>query len=314
MNLTDKIYVAGHRGLVGSAITKALKEKGFQNIITRPSAELDLRNQAAVNLFFKQEQPDYVFLSAGKVGGIMANNTFRADFLYDNLIMAANIMHAAHTYKVKKLLYMGSSCIYPKHAQQPIKENSLLTGSLEYTNEPYAIAKIAGMKLAEAYTDQYGDNFISVMPTNLYGLNDNYHPTNSHVLPALIRRFHEAKTAGLPEVSIWGTGTPRREFLFAGDLAEACLFLMENYTGKEFLNIGCGEDISIRELAFLIKETTGYTGRLVFDTSKPDGTPRKLLDVSKIHSLGWKHRVSLKEGLSIAYKDFLTTRQQLANH
>lgn len=314
MNLTDKIYVAGHRGLVGSAITKALKEKGFQNIITRPSAELDLRNQAAVNLFFKQEQPDYVFLSAGKVGGIMANNTFRADFLYDNLIMAANIMHAAHTYKVKKLLYMGSSCIYPKHAQQPIKENSLLTGSLEYTNEPYAIAKIAGMKLAEAYTDQYDDNFISVMPTNLYGLNDNYHPTNSHVLPALIRRFHEAKTAGLPEVSIWGTGTPRREFLFAGDLAEACLFLMENYTGKEFLNIGCGEDISIRELAFLIKETTGYTGRLVFDTSKPDGTPRKLLDVSKIHSLGWKHRVSLKEGLSIAYKDFLTTRQQLANH
>lgn len=306
MQTSDKIYVAGHRGLVGSAIVRTLEKKGYTNIIHMPSAKLDLRNQQAVNEYFEKEKPQYVFLSAGKVGGIVANNTFRADFLYDNLMIASNVMHAAFEQKVKKLLYLGSSCIYPKMAPQPIKEEYLLTGTLEHTNEPYALAKIAGVKLAQAYKDQHGADFISAMPTNMYGLNDNYHPEHSHVLPALIRRFHEAKTQGKEEVVIWGTGTPRREFLYADDLAEACLFLMNNYDGREILNVGCGEDVSIRELAETICEITGYTGKLIFDITKPDGTPRKLLDVSKMHALGWKHTVELKEGITRAYQDFLS--------
>ena len=314
MNSTDKIYIAGHRGLVGSAIMRALQQNGYTNLVYKSSSELDLRNQASVNEFFKLEKPDYVFLSAGKVGGIVANNTFRADFLYDNVMIAANIMHAAYSNSVKKLLYMGSSCIYPKMAPQPIKEEYLLTGTLEHTNEPYAIAKIAGIKLAQAYTEQYGANFINVMPTNMYGLNDNYHPEHSHVLPALIRRFHEAKVHNASEVVIWGSGTPRREFLYADDLADACLFLMKTYNNKDIVNVGCGEDISIKELAEIIKETTGFTGEIKLDTSKPDGTPRKLLDVSKLHALGWKHTVSLKEGVSNAYADFLSKNEKaLAN-
>ncbi len=306
MQFGDKIYIAGHRGLVGSAIVRALEQKGYSNLVYRPSKELDLRNQAAVNDFFETVKPQYVFLSAGKVGGIVANNTYRADFLYDNLMIAANIMHAAHANGVTKLLYLGSSCIYPKMAPQPIKEEYLLTGELEQTNEPYALSKIAGIKLAQAYMDQHGANFISLMPTNMYGLNDNYHPEHSHVLPALIRRFHEAKKDNSPEVLIWGTGSPRREFLYADDLAEACVFLMNEYSGREILNVGCGDDISIKELAELVKEVTGYSGNLVFDTSRPDGTPRKLLDVSRIHVLGWKHTIGLKEGITRAYNDFLS--------
>jgi GDP-L-fucose synthase len=306
MNLTDKIYIAGHRGLVGSAIVRALEKKGFKNLLYRTSKELDLRDQAAVDGFFAQEKPNYVFLAAGKVGGIVANNTYRADFLYDNLLIVANIVHAAYQNNVTKLLFLGSSCIYPKLAPQPIKEEYLLTGALEYTNEPYAIAKIAGIKLCESFRDQYGANYISVMPTNLYGINDNYHPENSHVLPALIRRFHEAKVSGHKEVVIWGSGSPRREFLYADDLAEACLFLMDTYNEKEIINIGCGEDISIKELADIVKEVTGFDGDLKFDISKPDGTPRKLLDVSKIHKLGWQHKTTLKDGLITAYQNFLT--------
>jgi GDP-L-fucose synthase len=306
MNLTDKIYIAGHRGLVGSAIVRALEKKGFKNLLYRTSKELDLRDQAAVDGFFAQEKPNYVFLAAGKVGGIVANNTYRADFLYDNLLIVANIVHAAYQNNVTKLLFLGSSCIYPKLAPQPIKEEYLLTGALEYTNEPYAIAKIAGIKLCESFRDQYGANYISVMPTNLYGINDNYHPENSHVLPALIRRFHEAKVSGHKEVVIWGSGSPRREFLYADDLAEACLFLMDTYNEKEIINIGCGEDISIKELAEIVKEVTGFDGDLKFDISKPDGTPRKLLDVSKIHKLGWQHKTTLKDGLITAYQNFLT--------
>ncbi len=305
MNATDKIYVAGHNGLVGSAIVRSLKAAGFTNLLCRTSKELDLRNQAAVDAFFNSEKPQYVFLAAAKVGGIVANNTYRADFLYDNLMIVSNIVHAAYRNNVTKLLFLGSSCIYPKLAPQPIKEEYLLTGPLEYTNEPYAIAKIAGIKLCESYRDQYGANFISVMPTNLYGINDNYHPENSHVLPALIRKFHEAKEAGKPEVQIWGSGSPKREFLFADDLAEACLFLMENYNEKEIINIGCGEDVTIRELAETVKEVVGFTGSLVYDTSKPDGTPRKLMDVTKIHAMGWHHKTALKEGMKIAYQDFL---------
>ncbi|MBL7694511.1 MAG: GDP-L-fucose synthase, partial [Ferruginibacter sp.] len=305
MKKTDKIYVAGHNGMVGSAIVRALQKQGFENLVYRTSKELDLRNQEAVDQFFSEEKPHYVFLAAAKVGGIVANNTYRAEFLYDNLMIVSNIVHSAHAHGVTKLLFLGSSCIYPKMAPQPIKEEYLLTGPLEYTNEPYAIAKIAGIKLCESYRDQYGDDFISVMPTNLYGINDNYHPENSHVLPALIRRFHEAKMNGLKEVMIWGSGTPKREFLYADDLADACLFLMEEYSGKEIVNIGCGEDLSIRELAELVKEVTGYTGNLVFDTSKPDGTPRKLLDVSKINALGWRYKTSLREGMNMAYQDFL---------
>ncbi|MBL0181152.1 MAG: GDP-L-fucose synthase [Chitinophagaceae bacterium] len=311
MRKTDKIYVAGHNGMVGSAIVRALMQRGFTNLVYRTSKELDLRNQVAVDEFFKDEKPQFVFLAAAKVGGIVANNTYRAEFLYDNLMIVSNIIHAAYANGVTKLLFLGSSCIYPKMAAQPIKEEYLLTGPLEYTNEPYAIAKIAGIKLCESYRDQYGANFISVMPTNLYGINDNYHPENSHVLPALIRRFHEAKVSGLEEVVIWGSGSPKREFLFADDLADACLFLMEEYSSKEIVNIGCGDDLSIKELAEMVKEVTGYTGNLAFDTSKPDGTPRKLLDVSKINALGWRYKTSLKEGMNIAYKDFLTKQEKL---
>ncbi len=305
MKKTDKIYVAGHTGMVGSAIVNALTSGGFTNLVYRSSKELDLRNQTAVESFFSEEKPQYVFLAAAKVGGIIANNTYRADFLYDNLMIVSNIIHAAHKNAVTKLLFLGSSCIYPKMAPQPIKEEYLLTGPLEPTNEPYAIAKITGIKLCETYRQQYGANFISVMPTNLYGKNDNYHPENSHVLPALIRRFHEAKMQGLQEVVIWGSGTPLREFLFADDLADACVFLMENYNEKEIINIGCGADITIKELAVLIKEITGFEGNLVFDTTKPDGTPRKLLDVTKLNNLGWHYKTELKDGIQIAYEDFL---------
>ena len=311
MKNSDKIYIAGHNGLVGSAIVRALQNKGYTNLIYKSSKELDLRNQAAVDNFIDQEHPQFIFLSAGKVGGIVANNTYRAEFLFDNLMMAANIMHAAHTNNVTKLLYLGSSCIYPKMALQPIKEEYLLTGILEQTNEPYAIAKIAGIKLAQAYKDQYGHNFISAMPTNMYGLNDNYHPENSHVLPALIRRFHEAKIENKEEVIIWGTGSPKREFLYADDLAEACIFLMQSYNDREIINVGCGEDISIKELAETIKSIVGYQGKLNFNTSRPDGTPRKLLDVSKLHSLGWKHTISLEEGISRAYQDFINKTERV---
>ncbi len=302
----SKIYVAGHRGMVGSAIVRALAAEGYTNIIVRRSAELDLRDQAAVRAFFSEEKPEFVFLAAAKVGGIVANNTYRADFLYDNLMIEANIIHAAYETGVKKLLFLGSSCIYPKLAPQPLKEEFLLTGELEPTNEPYAIAKIAGIKLCEAYRDQYGCDFISAMPTNLYGYNDNYHPQNSHVLPALIRRFHEAKESGAEAVTIWGTGSPLREFLFADDLAKACLFLMETYSGRELVNVGTGEDLSIKELAELVKETVGYTGELRLDTTKPDGTPRKLMDVTKLHNLGWHHTTELKQGIALAYADFLS--------
>ena len=305
MKKTDKIYVAGHTGMVGSAIVNALVNKDFTNLVYRSSKELDLRNQTAVETFFSEEKPQYVFLAAAKVGGIVANNTYRADFLYDNLMIVSNIIYAAHKNAVTKLLFLGSSCIYPKMAPQPIKEEYLLTGPLEPTNEPYSIAKITGIKLCETYRQQYGANFISVMPTNLYGKNDNYHPENSHVLPALIRRFHEAKMQGLQEVVIWGSGTPQREFLFADDLADACVFLMENYNEKEIINIGCGADITIKELAILIKEITGFEGNLVFDTTKPDGTPRKLLDVTKLNNLGWHYKTELREGIKIAYQDFL---------
>jgi GDP-L-fucose synthase len=308
MQKTDKIYIAGHTGMVGSAILQALITNGFTNFICRTSKELDLRNQADVEQFFNQEKPQYVFMAAAKVGGIFANNTYRADFLYDNLMIVSNIVHAAHKNGVTKLLFLGSSCIYPKMAPQPIKEEYLLTGVLEQTNEPYAIAKIAGIKLCETYREQYGSNFISVMPTNLYGKNDNYHPQNSHVLPSLIRRFHEAKQQGLQEVLIRGSGNPKREFLFADDLAEACLFLMNSYNEKEIINIGCGEDITIAELAELIKKIVGFDGKLVFDSSKPDGTARKLLDVTKINNLGWHYKTKIKEGIQLAYQDFLETQ------
>jgi GDP-L-fucose synthase len=307
MNKDARIYVAGHRGMVGGAITRCLTTNGYTNLVLRRSSELDLRNQDAVNQFFEEERPDYVFLAAAKVGGIIANNTYRAEFLYDNLMMESNIIHAAHVYGTSKLMFLGSSCIYPKLAPQPLREDYLLTGTLESTNEPYAIAKIAGIKLCEAYRDQYGSNFISVMPTNLYGIGDNYHPQNSHVLPALIRRFHEAKMANASSVTIWGTGTPKREFLYADDLAEACVFLMENYSEKELINVGTGEDLTIKELAELVKEVVGFEGEIDFDTSKPDGTPRTLMDVAKLHGLGWKHRVELLEGITLAYDDFLHT-------
>ena len=305
MEFNSKIYVAGHRGMVGSAIVRNLKSKGHQYIVTRTSKELDLRNQAAVNSFFTAEKPDYVFLAAAKVGGIRANNTYRADFLYDNLMIQANVIHAAAKEKVTKLMFLGSSCIYPKMAPQPLKEEYLLTGSLEQTNEPYAIAKIAGIKLCEYYRSQYGCNFISVMPTNLYGIGDNYDLNNSHVLPALIRKMHEAKINNADEVVVWGTGTPKREFLYADDLAEACTYLMNNYNEKELINIGTGEDLSIKQLAILVKDLIGFKGPLVFDETKPDGTPRKLMDVSKVHSRGWKHSIELKEGIQLAYNDFL---------
>ncbi|WP_118193656.1 GDP-L-fucose synthase [Albibacterium indicum] len=305
MEKDAKIYIAGHRGMVGSAIHRNLQKKGYTNFLLRSSSELDLRNQQQVADLFEKEKPAYVFLAAAKVGGIHANNTYRAEFLYDNLCIQNNVTHHAYMQGVRKLLFLGSSCIYPKFAPQPLKEEYLLTGTLEPTNEPYAIAKIAGIKLCEAYRDQYGCNFISAMPTNLYGKNDNYHPENSHVLPALIRRFHEAKVTESPEVIIWGTGTPLREFLNADDMADACTFLMSNYDGKDFINIGTGTDISIADLAHLIKDIIGYNGSIRFDHSKPDGTPRKLMDVSKLNKLGWKHSIDLEQGIKDAYQDFL---------
>jgi len=305
MNLNSRIYIAGHRGMAGSAIKRNLEEKGYNNLLLRTSAELDLRNQDDVNRFFETERPEYVFLAAAKVGGIIANDTYRADFIYENLVIETNIIHAAYKNNVKKLQFLGSSCIYPKMAPQPLKEEYLLTGLLEHTNEPYAIAKIAGIKLCEAYRDQYNCDFISVMPTNLYGINDNYHPQNAHVLPALIRRFHEARENNVDAVTVWGSGNPKREFLFADDLADACVYLMNNYSGRQFVNVGTGEDLSIKELALLIKDIVGFKGEVKFDASKPDGTPRKLMDVSAIHSLGWKHTTELKEGVIKAYRDFL---------
>ncbi len=306
MKTTDKIYVAGHRGMVGSAIERKLKSEGFNNIITKTSSELDLRVQQNVNDFFIIEKPAYVFLAAAKVGGIVANNTYRGEFLYDNLLIETNIIHAAYKNNVQKLLFLGSSCIYPKLAPQPLKEEYLLSGLLETTNEPYAISKIAGLKMCEYYREQYGCNFISAMPTNLYGPNDNYDLQTSHVLPALIRKFHSAKIKGDPSVGLWGTGSPKREFMYVDDLANACLHLMQHYNEKQFLNIGTGEDITIAELAELIKAVTNYAGEIVWDTTKPNGTPRKLLDVSKVHALGWKHTVSLQEGIEKTYADFLS--------
>ncbi|HET8827930.1 MAG TPA: GDP-L-fucose synthase [Pelobium sp.] len=306
MEKSSKIYVAGHRGMVGSAIVRKLEKEGYGNIITRTSKELDLRNQVAVADFFAVEKPDYVFLAAAKVGGIVANNTYRAEFLHDNLQIQNNIIHNSYLNNVKKLMFLGSSCIYPKMAPQPLKEEYLLTGLLEETNEPYAIAKITGIKMCDAYRAQYGCNYISAMPTNLYGYNDNYHPQNSHVLPALIRKFHEAKQNNEPNVTIWGSGSPMREFLFADDLADACYYLMENYNEPHLINVGTGEDLTIKDLALLIKDIIGFKGELVFDSSKPDGTPRKLMDVSKLHSKGWKHKVGLREGIELAYQDFLS--------
>ncbi len=303
MNTSDKIYIAGHRGMVGSAILRQLEKEGYTNLITRTSSELDLTRQADVERFFEEEKPDYVFLAAAKVGGIVANNTYRADFIHINILIQNNIIHSAYLNKVKKLMFLGSSCIYPKLAAQPLKEDYLLTGLLEETNEPYAIAKIAGIKMCEAYRDQYGCNFISVMPTNLYGPNDNYDLKNSHVLPALLRKFHEAKEKGLASVSIWGSGSPKREFLHVDDLAKACMYLMNNYDEKIFLNIGTGEDLSIKELALMIKNIIGFEGTLDFDASKPDGTPRKLMDVSRLHNLGWKHEIELKEGIESVYEN-----------
>jgi GDP-L-fucose synthase len=305
MNLDSKIYIAGHRGMVGSAIFRALKAKGFQNIIFRTSSELDLRNQQAVADFFDREKPEYVFLAAASVGGILANSTYRADFIYDNLMIESNIIHSSWVNSVTKLMFLGSSCIYPKLAPQPLKESYLLTGELEPSNESYAIAKIAGIKLCEGYRDQYGCNFISVMPTNLYGYGDNYDLKSSHVLPALIRKFHEAKLNNQPFVEVWGTGKPKREFLFADDLANACLFLMNTYNEKDLVNVGTGVDLSIGELANEISSIIGYEGQISWDSSKPDGTPRKLLDVSKLRSLGWEASVSLQEGIKLAYEDFL---------
>lgn len=304
MQLDSKIYIAGHRGMVGSAIHRNLTAKGFQNIITRTSKELDLRNQQEVNNFFAAEKPDYVFLAAAKVGGILANNTRRAEFLYDNLMIEANIIHAAYLNQVTKLMFLGSSCIYPKMAPQPLKEDYLLTGELEPTNEPYAIAKITGIKMCDAYRSQYGCNFISVMPTNLYGPNDNYDLNSSHVLPALVRKFHEAKMNNSEFVELWGSGSPKREFLHADDLADACVYLMDKYNEQGLVNVGTGEDLSILELAKLIQKIVGYEGELRFDSSKPDGTPRKLMDVNKLHSMGWKARIGLEEGIRAVYEEY----------
>ena len=305
MNLDAKIYVAGHRGLVGSAIVRNLEDKGYKNIIYRTHKELDLTNQEAVRRFFEEEKPEYVFLAAAKVGGIHANNTYPADFIYDNLMIQNNVIKAAHDFEVKKLLFLGSTCIYPKMAPQPIKEEYLLTGSLEETNEAYAVAKIAGLEMCKFFKRQYGDNFISCMPTNLYGPNDNFDLKNSHVLPALIRKFHEAKVNNSEAVEVWGTGTPLREFLYVDDMADACVFLMENYDGEQHVNIGTGEEVSIRELAETVKEVVGFDGELVFNTEMPDGTPRKLTTVDKLHGLGWKHKVSLNKGIKLAYNWFL---------
>lgn len=304
MDKNAKIYIAGHRGMVGSAIYRRLQNDGFNHFVFRTSDELDLRNQEAVRLFFAEEKPEYVFLAAAKVGGIVANDTFRAEFLYDNLAIQNNVIHFSHVYGVKKLLFLGSSCIYPKLAPQPLKEEYLLTGPLEPTNEPYAIAKIAGIKLCENYRNQYGSDFISVMPTNLYGSNDNYHPEYSHVLPALIHRFHKAKVEKQQSITLWGSGSPKREFLFADDLGDACLFLMKNYSSDEFINVGTGIDLSIMELAERVQKVVGFRGEIILDRTKPDGTPRKLMDVSKLHSLGWKHQTELGTGIRLAYLDY----------
>lgn len=311
MQTNAKIYVAGHTGMVGSAIVRALKASGLNNIVTRSSKELDLRNQQAVNDFFAQEKPEYVFLAAAKVGGIVANNVYRADFIYENLMIECNVIHASHVNDVKKLLFLGSSCIYPKFAKQPMGEDQLLAGFLEPTNEPYAIAKIAGIKLCENYKRQYNRNFIAAMPTNLYGPNDNYDLQNSHVIPALLRKFHDAVEQGTPEVVIWGTGSPFREFLHVDDLAAACLHLMETYDDLEIVNIGSGDEVSIKELAETIAEVTGFTGKLTFDSTKPDGTPRKLMDVGKLHGLGWKHKIGLKEGLKRTYSEAFLQKADL---
>ncbi|MFB9077356.1 GDP-L-fucose synthase family protein [Flavobacterium procerum] len=307
MNLQDKIYIAGHRGMVGSAILRQLKEKGYSNFVLKTSSELDLRNQQAVADFFAEEKPDYVFLAAAKVGGIIANNTYKGDFIYENLMIQNNVIHQAYLNEVKKLMFLGSSCIYPKMAPQPLKEEYMLTGELEPTNEPYAIAKIAGIKMCDAYRDQFGCNFISVMPTNLYGPNDNYDLKNSHVLPAMLRKFIIAKRNGDASVTIWGTGSPKREFLHADDLAEACVYLMKNYDEQGLVNIGVGEDISILDLAILVKKVVGFEGEILTDTSKPDGTPRKLMDVSKLNSFGWKAKTSLEEGIQKVYDEIKDT-------
>ena len=304
MNTTDKIYIAGHRGMVGSAIVRRLGKDGFNNIVTRTSKDLDLKEQQAVRDFFAREKPDVVVLAAAKVGGIHANNVYRAQFLYENLMIQNNVIHGAYENGVAKLLFLGSSCIYPKMAPQPLKEESLLTGLLEQTNEPYAIAKIAGIKMAESYRRQYGVNYISAMPTNLYGPNDNYDLNNSHVLPALIRKFHTANVTSAPSVEVWGTGSPMREFLHVDDLADACFFLLQNYNDEMFVNIGTGEDLTIKALAEMIKDIVGYTGELKWNTEKPDGTPRKLMDVSRLHNMGWKHRIGLREGITSVYTDF----------
>ncbi len=303
MQLNSKIYVAGHRGMVGSAIVKDLENKGFTNIIKRTSSELNLINQKAVADFFEKEKPEYVFLAAAKVGGIVANNTLRADFIYENILIQSNVIHQSYKTGVKKLMFLGSTCIYPKMAPQPLKEDYLLTGLLEETNEPYAIAKISGIKMCDAYRDQYNCNFISVMPTNLYGFDDNYDLQNSHVLPALLRKFHEAKQNNDSEVIVWGTGTPLREFLHASDMANACVYLMQNYNEKGFVNIGTGKEISIKDLAELVKDIVGFKGNIVFDTTKPDGTPRKLTDTTKLNSLGWKHKIELAEGIAKVYQE-----------
>lgn len=305
MEKNAKIYVAGHRGMVGSAIVRELEKKGYTNIVTKTSKELDLRRQDQVEAFFAEEKPEYVFLAAAKVGGIMANSKHPADFMYDNMILEMNVIRSAYENQVKKLMFLGSSCIYPRMAPQPMPESCLLTSALEQTNEAYALAKISGLKYCEYLNKQYGTDYISVMPTNLYGPNDNYHPEHSHVLPALIRRFHEAKENNLAEVVIWGTGTPLREFLYVDDLAEACVYLMNNYSGDETVNLGTGKEVTIKELAETVKEVVGYEGNLTFDTTKPDGTPRKLLDVSKLEKLGWKYRTELKDGIKLAYEDFL---------
>jgi len=307
MNLNDKIYIAGHRGMVGSAILRQLKARGYTNFVLKTSSELDLRNQQAVTDFFAQEKPDYVFLAAAKVGGIVANNTYRGDFIYENLMIQNNIIHQSYLNNVKKLMFLGSSCIYPKMAPQPLKEEYMLTGELEPTNEPYAIAKIAGIKMCDAYRNQFGCNFISVMPTNLYGPNDNYDLKNSHVLPAMLRKFITAKRNNDASVTIWGTGSPKREFLHADDLAEACLYLMENYNEEGLVNIGVGEDISILDLAILVKKIVGFEGDILTDTSKPDGTPRKLMDVSKLNSFGWKAQTSLEDGIRKVYDEIKDT-------
>lgn len=304
MEKNARIYVAGHRGMVGSAIVRKLQHEGHEHLVLRTSSELDLRNQQAVDDFFADTKPEYVFLAAAKVGGIHANNVYRAEFLFDNLMIEANIIHAAHKHGVKKLLFLGSSCIYPKMAPQPLREESLLTGALEPTNEPYAIAKIAGIKLCEAYRDQYGSNFISAMPTNLYGPNDNYDLHNSHVLPALIRKFHTAKAEGAAEVEVWGTGSPMREFLHVDDLADACYHLMQHYNEKLFVNVGTGVDLTIKALAEMVRDIVGFEGTIRWNTDKPDGTPRKLMDVSRIESFGWKHRINLRDGITAVYADF----------